>query len=68
MGTVINLPINEFRVKWNNKTFPEITELRKRCIDLRFVHTQDFYIEIGRSTKGLVVIFRGLVVDHPDGL
>lgn len=68
MGALVNLPVNEFRVKRSNKTFPEIIELRKRCIDLRFVHSQDFYLELGRSTKGLVVIFRGLMIDNPESL
>ena len=68
LGVLINLPTNEFRVKRSNKTFPEIIELRKRLVDLRMVQSQDLYLELGRSTKGLLTIHRGMVIDHPDSL
>lgn len=32
------------------------------------MHSQDLYLELGRSAKGLISISKGLMVDHPDSL
>jgi hypothetical protein len=61
LSQLINLPIDEFRIKKSRQSVSELITYNKKLKDLKFIANEFIYLEQGKSSCGVVILKEGRV-------
>lgn len=60
LSELIGIPVEEFRVKKSKQALSEMTTYRKKLSELKFINNEIIFLEEGKSSKGSVIVKRGV--------